>query len=98
MAHPKLRRRPSARMITPFHLEDETINLGLDVDALACLFNTSHINLIIEVTNVSNDGVVLHLAHCIGHEDSLLPVVVMKISAISTTSSRVVTVKPSIQA
>ena len=53
-------------------LEDETINLGLDVDTLGDLHQTSHINFVIEVTNVSNNGVVLHLAHVVSHEDSLV--------------------------
>mmetsp|Transcript_6519 Transcript_6519/g.14150 ORF Transcript_6519/g.14150 Transcript_6519/m.14150 type:complete len:323 (-) Transcript_6519:444-1412(-) len=53
-------------------LEHEAIHLGLDVDALGDLHETGHINFVIEVTNVSYDGVVLHLGHSFGHDDSLI--------------------------
>jgi hypothetical protein len=46
--------------------------LGLDVDALAHLHESVHIDFVIEVTDVSNDGVVLHLLHGFSHEDSLV--------------------------
>ena len=52
--------------------EFEAVDLGLDVDALGGLFESIHINFVIEVTNVSNDGVVLHLVHVFGHEDTLV--------------------------
>merc|ERR1719331_2827702 len=45
--------------------EDESIHLWFDVfplDALK-LFQASHVNLVIKVTNVANDGIVLHLLH-----------------------------------
>merc|ERR1719150_736995 len=45
--------------------EDEAIHLRLDVfhlDALK-LFQASHVNLIVKVTNVANNGVVFHLFH-----------------------------------
>merc|ERR1711935_678429 len=41
--------------------EDKFVNLWLDVHSLAGFQETIHINFIIEVTNVSNDSVVLHL-------------------------------------
>ena len=43
--------------------EDELVDLGLDVDALAHLHDSVHVDFVIEVTDVSNDGVVLHLLH-----------------------------------
>ena len=52
--------------------EFESVDLGLDVDALGGLFETIHINFVIEVTDVSNDSVVLHLVHVFGHEDTLV--------------------------
>mmetsp|Transcript_38583 Transcript_38583/g.110859 ORF Transcript_38583/g.110859 Transcript_38583/m.110859 type:complete len:505 (-) Transcript_38583:27-1541(-) len=53
-------------------LEDEFVDLGLDVDSLGGLHQTIHINFVIEVTDVSNDGVVLHLGHVFGHQNSLV--------------------------
>mmetsp|Transcript_11765 Transcript_11765/g.21145 ORF Transcript_11765/g.21145 Transcript_11765/m.21145 type:complete len:479 (-) Transcript_11765:8-1444(-) len=54
--------------------EDEAVALGLDVLALDVgdSVETSHVDLIVEVTNVSNDGVVLHLSHVGGKEDILV--------------------------
>ena len=54
--------------------EDEAVTLGLDVltlDAL-CADEASHVDLIVKVTNVANDGIVLHLAHVLGHDDVLV--------------------------
>ena len=51
--------------------EDEPVTLRLDVlplDALP-LHEASHVNLIIKVTNVANNGIVLHLGHVSGHDD-----------------------------
>mmetsp|Transcript_14572 Transcript_14572/g.22473 ORF Transcript_14572/g.22473 Transcript_14572/m.22473 type:complete len:433 (+) Transcript_14572:230-1528(+) len=53
-------------------LEDETVHLGLDVLAGSDGHKSIHINLVIEVTNVSNNGVVLHLLHALSHKDSLV--------------------------
>jgi len=53
-------------------LEDELVDLGLDVDTLGSLHEAVHVNFVIEVTNVSDDGVVLHLGHVFGHENSLV--------------------------
>jgi hypothetical protein len=52
--------------------EFEAVDLGLDVDALGGLLETVHINFVIEVTNVSDDSVVLHLVHVFSHEDTLV--------------------------
>jgi hypothetical protein len=52
--------------------EFEAVDLGLDVDALGGLHETVHVNFVIEVTNVSDDSVVLHLVHVFGHEDTLV--------------------------
>ena len=52
--------------------EHEAVNLVLDVlnlDARVAL-ESSHVDLIVEVTNVANDGVVLHLGHVGGHNDA----------------------------
>ena len=50
------------------------VELGLDVLALdaGVGLKASHVNLVIEVTDVSNDGVVLHLSHMSGHDDVLV--------------------------
>jgi hypothetical protein len=53
-------------------LEDELVNLGLNVHALGDLHEAIHVDLVVEVTDVSDDGVVLHLAHGLGHEDALV--------------------------
>ena len=54
--------------------ENETINLildGLDADAGVSL-KTSHVDLVIEMTDVGNDSVVLHLGHVGGHDDAVV--------------------------
>ena len=51
--------------------EDEAVDLILDgsnLDARVAL-ETLHIDLVIEVANVGNDGVVLHLSHVRCHDD-----------------------------
>ena len=53
-------------------LEDELVDLGLDVVPSGDLHEALHVDLVVEVTDVSNDGVVLHLLHGVGHEDSLV--------------------------
>jgi len=53
-------------------LEDELVDLGLDVDTLGDLHESFHVDFVIEVTNVSDNGVVLHLFHVVLHEDSLV--------------------------
>ena len=53
-------------------LEDEFIDLGLNVDTLGNLHEAIHINLIIEVTNITNNSIVLHLAHGLSHKDTLV--------------------------
>jgi len=54
--------------------EDEPVTLRLDVlplDALP-LHEASHVNLIVKVTNVADNGIVLHLGHVSGHDDVLV--------------------------
>mmetsp|Transcript_6806 Transcript_6806/g.9718 ORF Transcript_6806/g.9718 Transcript_6806/m.9718 type:complete len:449 (-) Transcript_6806:68-1414(-) len=53
-------------------LEDELVHLGFDVDAFGDLHETVHINFVIKVTNVTNDSIVLHLGHGIGHQNTLV--------------------------
>ena len=52
--------------------EDEAIDLVLDGFNLHAwvVLETSHINLIIEMTNVANNRVVLHLSHLFGHDNA----------------------------
>jgi len=52
--------------------EDELVNLRLDVLAGGGLVQVLHVDFVIEVTNVTNDGVVLHLGHVGGHDDVLV--------------------------
>lgn len=54
--------------------EDEPVALWLDVLALDAwpVEETGHVDLIIEVTDVADDGVVLHLSHVCGHDDILV--------------------------
>merc|ERR1739848_973241 len=51
--------------------EHEAIHLRFDVVNLdACkTFKTSHVDLVVEVTNVSDDCVVLHLFHMLNRDD-----------------------------
>mmetsp|Transcript_60139 Transcript_60139/g.68467 ORF Transcript_60139/g.68467 Transcript_60139/m.68467 type:complete len:448 (+) Transcript_60139:448-1791(+) len=51
--------------------EDPSGNLGFDVDLLNTfdLLQTSHVDFVIEMTDVSNNSVVLHLLHVLGHDD-----------------------------
>lgn len=54
--------------------EDEAVTLRLDVlplDSLP-LHEASHVNLIVKVTNVANNGIVLHLGHVGCHNDILV--------------------------
>ena len=50
------------------------INLWLDVDLRRALdlLQASHVNLIVKVTNVSNDGLVLHAQHLLTGDDVLV--------------------------
>jgi hypothetical protein len=52
--------------------EHKAIHLGLDVDNSAHGSDTTNVNLVIEVTNVSNNGVVLHTSHVRSHDDILV--------------------------
>ena len=51
--------------------ENESINLILDRYNLYAwiVLKAVHVDLVIEVTNVANDGVVLHLGHILSHDD-----------------------------
>ena len=60
------------------------------LDALE-LRQAGHVDLGVEVTDVADDGVVLHLRHRVDADHVLAPVVVTKMSAVPTTSSSVVT-------
>ena len=52
--------------------EDKLVNLRLNVDALAGLHDSIHINFVIKVTNIANNSIVLHLAHAFLHENALV--------------------------
>ena len=54
--------------------EDEAVALGLDVLALDSgpAVEAGHVNLVVEVANVADDGVVLHLGHVGRHDDVLV--------------------------
>lgn len=54
--------------------EGEAVDAGLDVDALNTRVSkeTSHVDLIVEVTNVTEDSVVLHADHVVLHDDVLV--------------------------
>lgn len=54
--------------------ENESVTLRLDVLPLDALpvHQASHVNFIVKVTNVADDGVVLHLGHVGGHDDVLV--------------------------
>ena len=54
--------------------ELESVHLWFDLNLLDSWvgLETFHINFIIEMTNVSNDGVVLHLSHILSHNNSLV--------------------------
>jgi hypothetical protein len=51
-----------------------SVALGLDVLSLNSwvVLKSLHVEFIVEVTNVANDGVVLHLSHVVGHNDALV--------------------------
>lgn len=54
--------------------EDESFDLGLDFNHLNTgpVAETVVVNFVIEVTNVTNDSVVLHLSHMFSHDDVLV--------------------------
>jgi hypothetical protein len=52
--------------------EDESVHLGLNVLASGGSHKAVEVQLVIEMTDVSNDGVVLHLSHVINHDDILV--------------------------
>ena len=54
--------------------EDPSVHLRLDVVALDAgeLGEAKHVDLIVEVANVANNGIVLHLCHVGSHDDVLV--------------------------
>jgi hypothetical protein len=54
--------------------EDVSVDLLLDVGALdtGVVVKSVHVDLVVEVTDVSNNSVVLHLGHGVDHDDSLV--------------------------
>mmetsp|Transcript_15855 Transcript_15855/g.26668 ORF Transcript_15855/g.26668 Transcript_15855/m.26668 type:complete len:450 (-) Transcript_15855:20-1369(-) len=52
--------------------EHELVHLRLDVHTSCLGHQVLHVNLVIEVTNVTNDSIVLHLGHIGGHDDVLV--------------------------
>ena len=49
--------------------EDKAVNLRLYVLSGGCLEETFHVDLVIEVSDVTDDSVVLHLCHVLGHNN-----------------------------
>ena len=49
-----------------------SVALRLDVHALGDSFQTSHVDFVVKVTNVTDDGVVLHALHVRSHDDVLV--------------------------
>ncbi|KAJ0810504.1 hypothetical protein HanPI659440_Chr01g0027711 [Helianthus annuus] len=51
--------------------EDPPVGLGFDGDSLntGVSFKSKHVDFIVEVTDVADDGVVLHLLHVRNHDD-----------------------------
>ena len=61
-----------------------------DVDSLgAGALERGHVDLVVEVADIAEDGLVLHRLHVIGVMMSLLPVDVMTMSAVAMASSTV---------
>jgi len=54
--------------------EDPSVSLGLDGDALhaGVVLQPKHVDLIVKVTNVANNGIVLHFPHVVNHDDVLV--------------------------
>jgi len=54
-------------------LESEAVDLGLDVlKRGAGLLEAHHVDLVVEMADVADDGVVLHLLHVVEHDDILV--------------------------
>ena len=51
--------------------ENPSVDLWLDVLSLDTwpVLETFHIDFVIEMSDISNNGVVLHLGHVLGHDD-----------------------------
>ena len=54
--------------------EHKAVDLRLDVDLfdLRVVFDSGHIDLVVKVSDVADDGVVLHLFHVVCHDDILV--------------------------
>lgn len=82
MAQPKFSRRPKLTIDGTFSenddsvtvLEDPSVDLWLDIDLLDSrpFLETLHVDLVVEMTDVTNDSVVLHLGHVLGGDDHLV--------------------------
>jgi hypothetical protein len=71
--------------------EDHVVDLGLDLFPLAVLFQRGDVDLVVEVADVADDGLVLHGRMCSKVMTSRLPVVVTKMSALAAAYSMVTT-------
>ena len=52
--------------------EDVLVALRLDVHARGGLLELLHLDLVVEVADVADDGVVLHLGHVLARDDVLV--------------------------
>lgn len=52
--------------------EDESIALWFYISSGGNLFKSRHVDFVIEMTDVSYDGVILHLLHVFSHDDILV--------------------------
>jgi hypothetical protein len=94
VALPRFSSRPSASTMTEWpsgKTNSSTCGLMSTLLDVAHAGQAGHVDLVVEVADVADDGVVLHPAMCSAVMMSLLPVAVMKMSAVSSTSSSVVT-------
>jgi len=92
---PRFTKRPLAnRMMRLAFLPSgkiDVVHLGLDLFPLA-LVQRSHVDFVVEVTDVADDGLVLHAPPCARSVMTfLLPVAVTKMSALSAAYSMVTT-------
>jgi hypothetical protein len=54
--------------------ENKAVTLGLDVLVLNTVpcHQARHVNLVVKVTNIADDGIILHLCHVRGHDNVLV--------------------------
>jgi len=50
----------------------EAVHLRFNVHSRGSLCQAIHINFVVKVSNVPNDGVILHLGNGFGHKDALI--------------------------